>query len=186
MADQLSGNSLRDVMGELLKTTKEAGEFVYGIIMNIEVKVPDLLNRAFMRELLKKIKEVERIVNQMRKDKQSKTGEISSSIEVREALARLTEEIKDYNDLLDRPTEKIERLHLLMREFKQLVITRGKWKFHTYPGSMWEHRHQQRKDTLKKGLLRRYEVLLSFRGKDTCFIHFTSICFSSKCWNYRF
>ncbi|KAL5099324.1 hypothetical protein RYX36_003651 [Vicia faba] len=61
---------------------------------------------------------------------------LETNIETLKALAPIVEEMKGYNDLLDRPREEIERLETHIREGEELVRKSKKlnrWKFLRFP-----------------------------------------------------
>lgn len=62
---------------------------------------------------------------------------LETNIETLKALAPLVEEMKGYNDLLDRPRGEIERLEKRIREGEELVKKCKKftlWNFFSFPG----------------------------------------------------
>ncbi|GAU17402.1 hypothetical protein TSUD_232780 [Trifolium subterraneum] len=78
---------------------------------------------------------------------------LKTNIETLDALAPLVEEMKGFNDLLDRPSEEIERLEKHMREGKEIVEKSKKFtwrKFFSFPGQQVKLKKQD--DKLKRDL----------------------------------
>ncbi|GAU17399.1 hypothetical protein TSUD_232750 [Trifolium subterraneum] len=78
---------------------------------------------------------------------------LQTNIETLDALAPLVEKMKDFNDLLDRPSEEIERLEKHMREGKEIVEKSKKFtwrKFFSFPGQQVKLKKQD--DKLKRDL----------------------------------
>ena len=67
-------------------------------------------------------------------------------------LVPLVEEMKHYNDLLDRPREEIERVEHYIRDAQQLVRKSAKlnpWNFLSYQN--YQTKFKKKEDELKKG-----------------------------------
>jgi hypothetical protein len=73
---------------------------------------------------------------------------LETNIETLDALVPLVEKMKGFNDLLDRPSEEIERLEKHMREGKEIVEKSKKltWKkFFSFPGQQAKLKKQDEK-----------------------------------------
>ena len=91
---------------------------------------------------------------------------LKTSIETLNVLALCVEKMKGYNDSLDRPTEEIERLEILLREGEDIVTKSKKltwkniWSFPSYQSKLQkQHQKLERHSSVNVQLENKYDLM---------------------------